>query len=145
MSRRKAIFERQLRTRHVDEFRELLLGNGGRGVAHQGLAGQEQPPGFGNLHVAAPALERRRRADRVGNSLRIKRVNGFFVDQDVLSSGLVLQLGNFGNKASVVREKRRLGFEIAGYQRLTNESFPCGRGGDRAIRHAPARHERESV
>ena len=143
LSWRKAILERQLRTRHLDELRELLLGDRGRGVAHQRLAGQEEQHGFRGLRVAAPALERCRRADRVGNSLRIERVNGFFVDQDVLPPGLVLELGNFGDKAPVVREESRLGLEIAGHQRLADEDFARGRGSDRAIRHAPSRHERE--
>src|SRR5213079_1104912 len=114
-----------------------------RGVTHQRLAREEKPPGFGSLRIAAPALERSRRTDRVGNSLRIKRINGFFVDQDVLSSGLVLQLGNFGNEAPVVREKRRPGREITGHQRFADEDFSRGRGSDRAVRYAPPRHERE--
>ena len=129
----EAIFERQTAARHFHEFRILLLGDIGRGVAHQRFAGHEQCFGILRLCHLAPALEGRARMNLQWNALRIERDHRFLVHEHVLASRLVLELRNLRQELPVMSRKGSLGRELVSRQRLAQEYFMRHSGVDRGV------------
>ena len=115
MSRREAVLQWQSRARHIEKFRILLLGDVGSGVAHQRCARHEQALRLFRFRLDTPALECHRRIDVGGNALGVECVDRLVIDEHVLASGFVLELGDVGDELAVVREKRCLGRPFAGH------------------------------
>ncbi len=85
------------------------------------------------------------RMHALGNALGVERRDRVVVDQHVLPPRLVLELRHFGHELPVVRKERALRRKRARDERLANEDLTRGLRIDGAERHAPARHERQSV
>jgi len=79
------------------------------------------------------------------NALIEEAEHGMFVDQYVPATRLVLELGQLSAQTIVMPLKLRLRHVPAFHQAGANEDVPSMSRIDRAVRHAPARHEHEPI
>ena len=145
VTRIESIAHRERVAGDVDCLRELLLGHVARVMTHQVFARHVQKARSRLLGVDAPFVERRTRADSGRNDRIEERDDVALVDQHVLSSRLVLEIGDLGEQSLVVLREWRLDPMLAQRECFAQERIAREHRVDAAEADAPSRHQRDPV